>query len=279
MRSSLLSTMVLTLGVGACAHEAPPGVAVSLPTTTTTTTTTQARTSSASAGPAEGATAAGTSTSAPPAAVAAPAASPADEAAAHAQAQDPVPAAGPRPEQPGVAPERRTTAVASAATPGARDLAALAPPLRQGISGQPFGKTWSELAHKSPAPADTRGVGGAASVPELASDPIEVQAQVQFLEDTRTEVRYGYVSIRVVRQYRYGRLAAAQLVLERIGREASTLAAFEADLAALAKAWKDPLVALGLDPERYRTARSDLLPLSKDRPLRVVIEPHQETSP
>lgn len=271
MRSTTLPTCVLTLSLAACAHDTPAGPSPT-PVGPITTSTRTASTS----------TAASTSTSTAPTARVVTSPTPpsaADEAAAHVQAQDPVPAAGPRPEQPGVAPERRTTAVASAATPGARDLAALVAPLRQGLSAQPYGKTWSELAHKAPAPADTRGVGGAASVPDLSSDPIEVQAQVQFLEDTRTEVRYGYVSIRVVRQYRYGRLAAAQLVLERIGREASTLAAFEADLAALAKAWRDPLTALGLDPERYRTARSDLLPLSKDRPLRVVIEPHQETSP
>jgi hypothetical protein len=272
MRSTTLPTWVLTLGLAACAHDAStgPGPTPAGPTASSTTTAAVTLTSTTTSTSSAAVARVVTSTTPPSAA---------DEAAAHAQAQDPVPAAGPRPEQPGVAPERRTTAVASAATPGARDLAALVAPLRQGLSAQPFGKTWSELAHKAPAPADTRGVGGAASVPDLSFDPIEVQAQVQFLEDTRTEVRYGYVSIRLVRQYRYGRVAAAQLVLERIGREASTLAAFEADLAALAKAWRDPLKALGLDPERYRTARSDLLPLSKDRPLRVVIEPHQETSP
>jgi hypothetical protein len=272
MRSTTLPTWVLTLSLAACAHDAPPGPSPTPVGPTASSTTTAGATVTSTPTSTSSVVVARVATSTTPT-------SAADEAAAHAQAQDPVPAAGPRPEQPGVAPERRTTAVASAATPGARDLAALVAPLRQGLTTQPFGKTWSELAHKTPAPADTRGVGGAASVPDLSFDPIEVQAQVQFLEDTRTEVRYGYVSIRVVRQYRYGRLAAAQLVLERIGREASTLADFEADLAALAKAWRDPLKALGLDPERYRTARSDLLPLSKDRPLRVVIEPHQETSP
>ncbi len=204
----------------------------------------------------------------------------------------PVPAAGPvpsdaiaqadptpRPEQPGEPPRRGTAVIPPEASVGARDLAAITPALRQGIVSQPFGKTFAELSPKSPAPKKAGGVGGTASHPDLSNDPIEVQAQVQYLEETKVEARYGHVSIRVVRVFRYGKLGAAQLVLERIGRDTASSAAFEADVAALAKAWKKPLPALGIDEQKFRVARSDLYPLSKDRPLRVVIEPEEDSAP
>jgi len=168
-------------------------------------------------------------------------------------------------------PPKGSVVLPADATPGERDLAKLQKPIAEGVLSQPFGKTYAELQPKSQPPKDKAMIGEADTHEALKADPIEIQAQVQFLEETKIEARYGRVSLRIVRQYRYGKLGAAQIVLERIGRDEKTKAEFDADLAALAAAWKNPTNALGL--KTLRLTRNDLFPLQKELPLRVVFEP------
>lgn len=168
--------------------------------------------------------------------------------------------------------------IPSAASEGPRDLTALPSPLQTFVKAQAFGKEWKDLVHTTPAPKDRTGLAEAKTHPALKHDPIEMQAQAQFLEETGTEVRYGWISVRAVRAYRYGKLAAVQLVLDRLGREERPEA--QRDLDALAAAWKDPLSALGLTG--FAIKRNDLAERAAGRaaplPLRIVIEPARGAS-
>jgi hypothetical protein len=163
------------------------------------------------------------------------------------------------------------------AAEGPRDLAALAEPLRRFVTGQPFGKTYREITPTEPPPKDKTGIGEAETHPDLRHDPIEVQQQVQYLEETPTQLRYGWVAIRGLRAYRYGKLAAVQLVLERIGRDEAGVPRWKEDALALAEAWKDLGTALGLGPG-YQVVRNDLVEQRKkgtfpSAPLRIEIAP------
>ena len=175
----------------------------------------------------------------------------------------------------------REATVPEAATEGPRDPAKLVPPLKKFVATQPYGKTWKELVHQTPAPKDRRGLGDAKSHPDLKHDQIEMQAQVQYLEETGAEARFGWVSIRGVRVYRFGRLAAVQLLVDRIGKGAAQDGAFEADLKALAEQWSHPGKALEL-PKGYRIKRNELAEVrvggAKPKlPLTIAIEPPEGT--
>jgi hypothetical protein len=164
--------------------------------------------------------------------------------------------------------------IPSAASPGPRDPAKLKQVFSRFIEEQPFGKSWKDLAHTAPAPKDRTGLGEAKTHPGLKHDPIEMQAQAQFLEETEVSAAFGLVSVRAVRAYRYGKLAAIQLVLDRTGD--AQPAPLGEDLRALAEAWKQPLGALGLS-KGYQVKRDDLADYAAGRkrslPLRIVVEP------
>jgi hypothetical protein len=144
---------------------------------------------------------------------------------------------------------------------GRRDLAATAAVFRGLVEGQPWGRSWRELVPTDPAPKDTKGLGEAKTHAALKHDEIEMQAQVQYLHETGVESRYGFVSVRGVRVFRYGQLAGLRLVLDRIGRVPAEDARFAADLAALVAAWADPARALGVD-RAHLVTQNDLAPLA-----------------
>lgn len=175
----------------------------------------------------------------------------------------------------------REAVVPEAATEGPRELAKLVPPLKKFVAGQPYGKVWKDLVHQEPPPKDRRALGEAKTHPDLKRDRIEMQSQVQYLEETDAEARFGWVSIRGVRVYRFGRLAAVQLLVDRIGKDPAQDAAFQADLEALAKSWGHPGKALEL-PKGYRIKRNELAEVvdaaSKPKlPLTIAIEPPEGT--
>ena len=170
-----------------------------------------------------------------------------------------------------------------AAAEGARSLAELKAPLRAFVTRQPYGKHWRELVAVDPPPGDRSGLGRADSPPELSADPAEMQEQVQYLQPTSIEARYGLISIRGVRVFRYGRLRAVQLVLDRIGKRTAQGAKVASDLAALGSAWSDPLGALGLK-SGYRLTRNELprtgAKVASKRasaafPIRIELEPQK----
>jgi hypothetical protein len=188
-------------------------------------------------------------------------------------------AADPAGATPPPAPDKKSgeATLPESASEGPRETAKLAPPLRAFVLGQPYGKEWKEIVASEPAPKDKTGMAEAETHPDLKNDPIEMQAQVQFLADTNTEVRYGLVSIRGVRVYRFGRLSAVQLVFDRIGRDPAQKEKFESDLSALAELWKNPISVLELD-KTYRVKRNDLADVAAKKsdvrpPLRIAIEP------
>ena len=190
--------------------------------------------------------------------------------------------AGAGPEKPAgpAKPDRGGKAnIPEAASEGPRDFASLVAPLKAFVTGQPYGKEWKEIVHTEPAPKDPKGLGQAATHPALKNDRIEMQQQVQYLEPTSTVLRYGWVSISAVRVYRYGRLAAAQVVFERIGRPEQDRAPYLADVNALADALKAVRAALELGPE-WKIRQNDLVTEREKTaaqfeksPLRIEIEP------
>jgi hypothetical protein len=163
-------------------------------------------------------------------------------------------------------PEKKVTIPANASE-GPRELGALIGPVRQVVSSAPFGKSYKELIAVAPPPQDKTGLGEAKTHPALKNDPIEIQEQSQFLEETGIEARFGWVSIRGVHVFRYGKLVAVQIVLERIGKDATKDAKFREDVEALAKAWADPLPALQLGPG-FKIRRNDLVEQREKNPAR-----------
>jgi hypothetical protein len=175
-------------------------------------------------------------------------------------------------------PERKQSIPANASE-GPRELGALVGPVRQIVSSAPYGKSYKELIAVAPPPKDPSGLGEAKTHPALKNDPIEVQEQAQFLEETGIETRFGLVSIRGVHVFRYGKLVAIQLVLERIGRDEAKDAKFKEDVEAIAKAWADPLPALQLGPG-FKIKRNDLVEQRAknpakfpEPPLRIEVAP------
>jgi len=169
--------------------------------------------------------------------------------------------------------------IPESAAEGPRELEMLPTPIKAFVTGQPYGKTWKDLVQKDPPPRDKRGIGSAESVPELSGDPIEMQQQVQFLNETGIEFRYGLVSIRALQVFRYGKLAGVQLVIDQIGREPEKRETFKSDLAAIAKAWSTPLAVFSLGAG-YEVSKNDLVEQAEkqpaefpDPPLRIQIEP------
>lgn len=175
------------------------------------------------------------------------------------------------------APDRPAKAVVpEAATEGPRDLALVAQVFRPFIIGQPYGKTYKELSKTEPAPKDRTGLGDAKTHEALKHDPIEVQAQHQFLEETGVEARYGFASIRGVRVFRYGKLASVQLVVDMIGRTEHEK--FAADVAAIAAAWKGNVATVD-SKSGFKMTKNDLLDPKKrssasvSPPLRIELSP------
>lgn len=184
-------------------------------------------------------------------------------------------AAGPKgPPRPGKA------ALPDAADEGARDLSKTVVVLRDFVRSQPFGKRWADLVVKDPPPKDPTGLGkadGHVAHGALGQDPIEMQAQVQFLQEMGIEVRYGFASIRGVRVYHYGILSAVQLVIDEVGRDHREQ--FGSDVRALSDAWKNLPTAFGIK-DTFRLTRNDLIeqPVKLAEkfpvaPLRIQLEP------
>lgn len=174
-------------------------------------------------------------------------------------------------------PRPRPEVLPDAADEGARDLDKTAPVLRRFVVAQPYGKSWRELVRQEAASRPRGELGEAATHPDLKHDPMEVQQQAQYLEPTRTEVRYGFASLRGVRVFHYGKLRAVQLVIEPVGRSAPDR--FKADVEALSEALSDPRAALRLD-QSFRVRRNDLVDQRKKKPeafpvppLRIELEP------
>ncbi|MBI2378835.1 MAG: hypothetical protein HYV07_32875 [Deltaproteobacteria bacterium] len=142
---------------------------------------------------------------------------------------------------------------------------------------QPYGESWERLVHVDPEPKDRTGLGKAKTHQDLEHDRIEMQSQVQYLSETGVEARYGAVSVRAVRVFRYGKLAGVQLVLEAIGRDAAASKRFVDDVRALAISWPDVRKLLAFDPG-LRMIRNDLVERKDDAdfpkpPLRIQLEP------
>jgi hypothetical protein len=169
----------------------------------------------------------------------------------------------------------------SEATEGPRELSAVDRQLIQVLQGQPFGKPWAEIVKTDPAPRDRRGLGAAETHAALSRDKMEIQDQAQFLEELAIAERFGFVSIQVLRVYRYGRLTGLQLVLERVGREPSAVKRFAEDLAELQVAWSNLPQRWGLD-KTFRVTRNDLEKArgtegnNGNSPLRIELEPRSE---
>lgn len=153
--------------------------------------------------------------------------------------------------------------LADAANEGERDLAKLHPLVKQFAAGQPYGKTWLELAKTEPAPKDKAGTGSADTHPDLKNDTMEVQLQGVYVEPTKTEFRYGVVVIRGMRVFRYGKLQAVRFIHEAAGRpEREKLVA---DLDAWAAAWKDPA--------GFKTSLNDFIIQKKVKPTEYPLPP------
>ena len=129
---------------------------------------------------------------------------------------------------------------------GRRDLKKLQEIFAQEIQAQPFGKKWTEIVAKSLAPKQSSGLGQAKTHPNLKFDPIELQQQSQYVTDTGVEERFGWLSLRLRRVFRYGRLLAMQVVVEPLGDSKVHQNDLQKDLSKLRTAWKDPMQMLGL---------------------------------
>jgi hypothetical protein len=133
-----------------------------------------------------------------------------------------------------------------AATEGPRQLKSLQNNLADGIKSQPFGKKWKEIVVRGRSPKSGAGLGKADTHPNLKFDPIELQEQSQYVSDTSFAERFGWLSIRLRRVFRYGRLLAVQIVIEPIGELNQNQAARNKDIELIKKAWAKPLESLGL---------------------------------
>lgn len=167
------------------------------------------------------------------------------------------------------------------ASEGPRDVEALKAPLRTFVETQQYGKGWKDVVPVEVAPKDKTGIADSKSHPALKNDPIEMQQQMQFLAETKTEARYGWVSIRGVQVFRFGRLVAVQLVFDRIGRDPAKKADFDNDVVALASSWKNVRELLGLNKDRWRIRKNEVAEADPKKaeikpPLRIAIEPREE---
>lgn len=190
---------------------------------------------------------------------------------------------GPAPASDAGAEQRRggRANIPAEATEGPRDIPALDLELSRLVRAQPFGKPWAEIVKTEPPPRDRRGLAEAETHRSLSRDKMEIQEQAQFLDDTGVSVRFGFVSIQVLRVYRYGRLTSLQLVLERAGRGPDSEKRFPEDLMALAKGWGELVKRWGLD-KTHQTTRNDLEKARaaggapSSAPLRIELEPRSE---
>lgn len=152
---------------------------------------------------------------------------------------------------------------ADAASEGERDLNKAAPLFKRFVSGQPYGKTWLQLAKTEPAPKDRTGLGQAQTHDKLKNDPMELQAQARYVEATDTTTRFGTVVIRGERIFKYGKLDAVRVVLEMAGKPSRE--SFVRDIEAIAAAWSDPLASLDL-AAGYTLVKNDLVEQKKKKP-------------
>lgn len=160
--------------------------------------------------------------------------------------------------------EQPRSTIADTATEGERELAKAAPVFKKLIAGQPYGKTWLELAKTEPAPKDSTGLGQAKTHDQLHKDPMELHQQAQYVAPTDTVLRYGTVVIRADRVFRYGKLSAMRLTMEPAGKAARET--FVADIAAIEAAWgADPAAALELTGS-FRVSKNDLVDQKKKKP-------------
>lgn len=166
--------------------------------------------------------------------------------------------------------EQPRSTIADTASEGERDLTKIAPVFKKLIAGQPYGKTWLELAKTEPAPKDNTGLGQAKTHDQLHKDPMELHQQAQYVAPTDTVLRYGTVVIRGDRVFRYGKLAAMRLIFEPAGKAARE--AFVADLAAIEAAWVDPAAALEL-ASGFRVSKNDLVEQKKKKPDAYPVAP------
>ncbi|MCK6547277.1 hypothetical protein L6R52_15610 [Myxococcota bacterium] len=165
------------------------------------------------------------------------------------------PSAAPEPQKP--LDPRGKIVVTENATEGPRKLDDATAAMKKVVLAQPYGKAWKDAVHTAPAPKDQTGLGKAETHPALANDPIELQQQVQFLEETGVEARYGFVSIRGVRVWRYGKLAGVRVVLERIGKD-TPRDVFTKDVDAIAAVWRNVPVAWSLG-SGFKMVKNDLI--------------------
>lgn len=171
----------------------------------------------------------------------------------------------------------------AAAAEGYRDLPATERTLRSAVLATPFGKAWVDLVKTPPPPAPSPSIAQAQTHPDLKHDPIELSTQTRYREETGLDVRYGWVSVRLARLFKYGRLDRLELILDQIQRGDSTQGvgggpSFASDLHALRGVLKDPVAALALGPG-FRCVRNDLTDPAKAGalPLSVEIEPTADT--
>jgi hypothetical protein len=180
----------------------------------------------------------------------------------------------------GATPEKGKATLPESASECARDLAPAAAKLKKLIAAAPYGRRWKDLAHTAPPPKEKNELGEAETHPDLKRDPIEMQEQARYIEETGVEGCFGLVSMRGVHVFAYGRLRGVEIVIDRIGRDPAQSEAFEADLRAVRDAWKDPIAALALG-EKFKVASDDLAkPDAPERklPLRVQFVPISERS-
>ncbi|MBK8014239.1 MAG: hypothetical protein IPK13_23180 [Deltaproteobacteria bacterium] len=185
---------------------------------------------------------------------------------------------------PDAPPRKDHRVVSDVADPGDRVLSDVVRPLVDFLKAERFGRAWVGRRVRGRPPGDQRGIGRAESLPALKNDPIEMQAQVQHVEDTKTNLRYGFVSVRAQRVFRYGRLRRVRVLLEPIrGGDAVT---YRQDLEALKAAFENETQGLGAKG-LFRIVRSnvplDAWPVREGRhPSLVFLDvapAHQERHP
>jgi hypothetical protein len=158
------------------------------------------------------------------------------------------------------------------ATEGQRDLKTLQSKFSKIIRDQPFGKKWKDIVATEAAPKNGAGLGKAQTHPNLKFDPIELQEQSQYVANVGDAARYGWLSMRLRRVYRYGRLLAAQIVIEPIGDPQKNKEALNKDVAAIKLAWAKPMKALGLG-KAYALVFNDLTGKRLNKSWTIQIEP------
>ncbi len=140
------------------------------------------------------------------------------------------------------------------ATEGVRDPEKLTKILRGFVVEQPYGKSYKDLAPASDAPEDSEELGAAKTHSDLKRDQMEMQAQFRYLQETKTEVRFGAVVILGARVFRYGTLKGVQIAFGPVDRPKK--AHFWKDLGALGSLSKNPIETLAL--KGFRVVRNDL---------------------